>query len=113
MQKEHALQVECVDWARKKYPNIIIYAIPNGCYVGVKQAKKLIAEGMTSGVPDLHIPMSRHGYHSLYIEMKDGKKGVVRQVQQQMLVALKKAGNLCAVCRNKAQFEQIVDSYFG
>ena len=110
---EHQLQVECVKWARDKFPNIIIYAIPNGCYVGPKQAKKLIAEGMTAGVPDLHIPISRHGFHSLYIEMKYGKQGRVREEQKDMLIALKKEGNLVAVCRNREQFEKILTDYFG
>ena len=54
----------------KKIP---IYAIPNGGYRNVIEARNLKLQGVKSGVPDMCIPLARKGYHGLYIELKVGK----------------------------------------
>lgn len=46
------------------------YAIPNGTRTTIRVAKKMKAEGVKSGMPDIHYPVARNGYLSLYIEMK-------------------------------------------
>lgn len=41
-------------------------------------------EGVRSGVPDVHLPVARGGYHSLYIELKreyGGKAPTDEQVE--------------------------------
>ena len=73
---EHALQVQCVKWFRMRFPGALIYAIPNGGFRTKTTAGLMRAEGVVSGISDLHIPIARHGYHSMYIEMKNGKAGV-------------------------------------
>ena len=75
---EHKLQCLCVEWFRYWYPKGTIFAIPNGGARNVVTAAKLKAEGVLAGVPDLCVPMARCGFHGLYIELKNGKKGVVR-----------------------------------
>lgn len=110
--REHAIQVSVVTWFRLQYPSGLIFAIPNGAYCGVKQARKLKAEGMTKGYPDLCIPMARKGYHGLFIEMKNGKKGVVSGEQHDMMIRLKQEGYQCAVCRSLDDFMNIVNDYF-
>ena len=108
---EHDLQVVCVRWARLQYPKLIVFAIPNGAWCGYKQGRKLVAEGMQKGIPDLCIALPRKGYHGLFIEMKAGKRGVVRDEQTEMMIKLKEAGYCCAVCRSFEQFQSIVDNY--
>lgn len=55
----------------KKYPELVLmHHIPNGGYRSKTTAKKLKAEGVKPGVPDICLPVSRHGYHGLYIELK-------------------------------------------
>lgn len=111
-QWEHALQVGCLRWLHLQYPNVIVWATPNGAWCGIKQATKLKAEGMVKGVPDLQIPMARKGFHGLFIEMKNGKKGVVSDEQHDMMVRLRNEGYQCAVCRSLDDFMNIVNDYF-
>tara|TARA_B100000408_G_scaffold117945_1_gene96244 strand:+ start:7359 stop:7715 length:357 start_codon:yes stop_codon:yes gene_type:complete len=67
---EHAEQVTLVNWFRTTYPNVRIIAIPNGGFRDHNTAKKLKAEGVLPGVPDLFIPE-----WNLWVEMKRQKGG--------------------------------------
>jgi hypothetical protein len=69
------------------------------------------AEGLVSGVPDLHIPVSKCGYNSLYIEMKNGKQGRVSENQKTVMETLSEHNNLCVVCRTFEEFKKTVDEY--
>lgn len=54
-----------------RYPELkLMHHIPNGGKRDKKTAKNLKIEGVKSGVPDICLPVSRHGYHGLYIELK-------------------------------------------
>ena len=108
---EHHLQVACVQWFRMQYPQQLIYAIPNGGQRNAIVAAKLKAEGVTAGIPDLHIPTARNGYHSLYIEMKNGKKGRLSEHQKSTIQWLQDAGHKVAVCRNIQEFINEVNNY--
>lgn len=110
-QREHNLQTACVRWARLQFPKLTIFAIPNGAWCGYKQGRKLVAEGMLKGVPDIFVALARKGYHGLFIEMKAGKKGVVREEQSEMLLKLREEGYQCAVCRTFEQFQAIIINY--
>jgi len=48
----------------------LLYHIPNGKYRTKAGAGRLKAMGVRAGMPDLHLPVARRGYHSLYIECK-------------------------------------------
>ena len=51
---EDQLQSQCVQLARNYY-DCLIFSIPNGAYTGAKEASKLKATGLLSGVPDLEL----------------------------------------------------------
>ncbi|MDZ4910613.1 VRR-NUC domain-containing protein, partial [Clostridium perfringens] len=51
----------------------LIYHIPNGGKRNAREAASLKRQGVKSGVPDLHLPVPKNGYNSLYIEMKVNK----------------------------------------
>lgn len=54
-----------------RYPELrLMFAIPNGGTRDKKEAAKLKATGVKPGVPDLMLPVPRHGYYGLYIELK-------------------------------------------
>ena len=57
----------------------------------------MVQEGMNSGVPDICIPISRGGYHSLYIELKHGKNKPTPN-QKCWLEMLNEHGNRAIVC---------------
>lgn len=79
-QPEHDEQVALFEWARmneKKYPQLkFMFAIPNGGARHPAVARKLKAEGVKPGVPDIFLPVpapcGRTSY-GLFIEMKSGK----------------------------------------
>ena len=110
---EHRLQCECVKWFRFAHKKDgIIYAIPNGGLRKQTVALELKAEGQMNGIPDLHIPVPRKGYASLYIEMKNGKAGRLSDAQKEIIEQLRKLGNKVEVVRTFDEFKEVVDDYF-
>ena len=110
-QTEHEIQVACVNYFRLRYPKGLIYAIPNGGQRNVIVVSKLKAEGALSGVPDLHIPIAKKGFHSLYIELKNGKAGKVSDNQKAIMEKLQSEGYRCEVCRSFDEFKNVVNDY--
>jgi len=53
---EHSEQVGFINWFRVQYPRVLIFAIPNGEKRSISVAKRLKAEGVVRGIPDLYIP---------------------------------------------------------
>ena len=130
---EHAEQVmlfQLCDLARGRYPELkLLHAIPNaGGYTGgfrsnVVRAQRMKAEGVRSGVPDVHLPVPRGGYASLYIEMKREKlrptktKGVQRDrtkttaEQDAWIEGLRKVGNRVEVCYTADKAWEVIEGY--
>ena len=55
----------------QQYPKLTLaFAIPNGGQRHKATAAKLKATGVKKGVPDLLLPVARHGLHGLFIELK-------------------------------------------
>lgn len=107
---EHKIQCSCIEWFRYQYPKYLIYAIPNGGERNVIVAAKLKAEGVLSGVPDLHIPTAKKGFHGLYIEMKAGKNKVSDN-QRTIMDKLSDEGYKCSVCYSFDEFMKEVNEY--
>ena len=111
---EHDLQAAVFNWADNnihQYPELaLMYAIPNGGHRYKSVAAKLKKEGVRAGVPDVHLPVARNGYHSLYIELKVGKNKPTAK-QQGWLTALREQGHKTAVCRDLASVQALIVSY--
>lgn len=90
---EHAEQVGFVRWMKKRYPGLLIFAIPNGGVRNIRTGKKLKDEGVTRGIPDLMIPALK-----MFIEMKRTKGGVVSPDQKKIMSYLQRVGYTCYVC---------------
>lgn len=92
---EHAHQVALMCWCAlnsASHPKLkLLFAIPNGGERNPIVASRLKAEGVKSGVPDLFLPVARHGYHGFFIEMKK-PKGTIGPNQPAWEVALKEEG---------------------
>lgn len=54
-------------------------------------------QGVKAGVPDLHLPVARGGYHGLYIELKVGSNKATA-LQKDWIKELTKQGYLAVVC---------------
>lgn len=74
--REHELQVACVEWFRYQYPRLSkrLFAVPNGGYRDRRTAAKLKDEGVLSGVSDLILLKPNINFHALLIEMKVTEK---------------------------------------
>ena len=83
---------------RDKHPELaLLFHIPNGGKRDKIEAANLKRQGVKKGVPDMHLPVSKRGYHSLFIELKT-ETGKTSPEQDWWLEALRAAGNFCAVC---------------
>ena len=105
---EHIEQSLLVQWFRRSYPNVLIFAVPNGGARSKATAGKLKVEGVVPGIPDLFCPEWR-----LWVEMKRIKGGVVSHEQQGMIDYLQSVGYRAIVCKGaedaKAQILEFLD----
>lgn len=112
--KEHAIQVLVVNYLRLVLPPpFLIYAIPNGGKRDGRTGTILKAEGVLAGIPDLHVPVARQGYASLYIELK--KKGkTATKIQTEMHERLRALGNKVILCDDwELAVAEIMEYYKG
>lgn len=93
MKTESEEQIKVIQWCKrnsKQYPELdLIFHIPNGGARHIAVASKLKLEGVKAGVPDLLLPVSRRGYHGLFIEMKREKGGALSPKQKYWFTKLK------------------------
>lgn len=97
---EHQLQAALFKWANMHlatYPELRwLYAIPNGGHRYIGVARKLKAEGVKAGVPDIHLPVPRGKYCGFYGELKF-KTNKPTKAQQEWLAGLAGVGHYCCV----------------
>lgn len=102
-------------WARTQeniYPDLkLLYAIPNGGYRHKKTAGTLWAEGVKSGVSDIHLPVARGGYFGLYIELKRQKGSKTSIHQLEFMEAVTKEGYCAVVCKGFEQAQKVLLEY--
>lgn len=128
-QDEHALQTAVVSWAALqsgRWPALkLLFAIPNGAHFGHEmktlrsgkrvpvaaiRARRMKAEGLRPGVPDLCLPVARGGHHGLFLEMKT-RDGHVREEQVGWLEALREEGYMAVVCRSVEEAVRVLRGY--
>ena len=109
-------QIALFQWVNislRKYPQLkLLYHIPNGGKRDVRVAAKLKREGLKPGVHDLHLPISRLGFHSLYIEMKVGSNKLTK-LQQDFKRMAEAEGNLCETCYSWLEAKKVLEDYLG
>ena len=105
-----------MDWVKlvkAQAPDLeLLYAIPNGGHRNKIVAAKLKKEGVKAGMPDLHLPVARQGFNSLYIEMK-AQGGRVSPAQSEKIEALTQAGNAVYVCVGADAAIRTLSDYVG
>ena len=104
--QESTLQTSCVKWFRLQYPNLVIYAVPNGGSRNVREAQRLKSEGVLAGVADLVVLLPQG--KSLYIEMKvKGNKQTDNQKAfQDKAITL---GHPYTVCYSFEEFKEVIE----
>lgn len=77
-------QAAVLEWAaimRAREPALaLLYASPQGELYRQQHWRPKVS-GVSPGLPDLHLPVARHGFHSLWIEMKRAKGGRLSEAQ--------------------------------
>lgn len=122
---EHFEQVEFFNWIRldfaREHPEALLaYAIPNEqkfpkneTKTGrIKRIKKLRAQGLKKGVPDICLPVPRYPYHGLYCEMKRQKGGHVSKDQRYFIEQLGLQGYAIRVCKGFREARAFLELYF-
>jgi hypothetical protein len=91
---EHPEQAAFVQWFHLTYPAVLIHSVPNGAHLSISQALKLAAEGLVSGIPDLHVPE-----WDLWIEMKRPRGGRLSVEQEEVIRHLRAIGQTVIVAK--------------
>lgn len=107
---EHAEQALLFRWMSYVPELEFAFAIPNAAKRGKWLASRMKAEGLKSGVPDVMIPLARHGYHGLFIEMKSDK-GNVSSTQRKYLDFLTEEGYRAKVCKGFEEAKREIEWY--
>lgn len=85
---EHQEQATFIDVCERLSASVpalgLVFAIPNGGQRNVVVARKLKAEGVRPGVPDLFLPVARGIWHGLFIEMKRRDGGELKPTQRRV-----------------------------
>jgi len=119
---EDDLQKACVTWFRLQYPDVVIFAIPNGGKRNAIEAARMKATGTLAGVADLFVMKHKeepssfnperyiHIWHGLFIEMKVGKN-TQSEHQSDFAAAAMVAGYRYSICRSFDEFKAVIEKY--
>ena len=113
---EHAEQCALVEWIevnRSRIPEALdFYAVPNGGRRSIGTAKKLRAEGVKPGIPDIENPHCRRGFTGIHIELKRRSGYSIEPEQIAWMDTLNNAGRLCVVARGWEEAACWIEWYF-
>lgn len=102
LDEEHEEQKHLMEWAesqKQKYPCLRkLFAIANGGFRHITIARRMKAEGVKRGVPDLMLPFPHGGNAGLFIELKKRVGGVVSKEQGEWREYLSSVGYCVRVC---------------
>ena len=104
---EHSEQVGFINWFRAKYPDVLIFAIPNGEKRAISVAKRLKMEGVVRGMPDLFVPA-----WTLWIEMKRVSGGRLSTEQRQMIKYLEGIGHTVIIGKGAGDASKQILDFF-
>ena len=109
---ESQIQRNCKKWFDYQYPQFapLLFAVPNGGLRGKVEAAIMKAEGMTAGVSDMILLVSKKGYTSLCIEFKTAK-GRQTQHQKDWQRIAEIHGNKYVIVRSFDDFVKAITAY--
>jgi len=89
----------------------LLHAIPNGQNKKIAEAARMKREGLLSGVSDVMLPVSKHGFHGLYIEMKVTTGGKLSINQKWFIACVMEQGYRAIVCKGWLQASWVIKEY--
>ena len=112
---EYDEQVSIFEWAEIKKIQIpelrLLNSSLNGVRLSIGAAKKAKKAGMRAGFPDLFLPVSRGGFHGLFIELKRVGGPAPSTNQREWLIWLTEEGYDCYCCKGAESAIQTIISY--
>lgn len=90
----------------------LLFHVPNGGARRASEARRLQAQGVTPGVPDLFFAVPRGRKAGLWIEMKTRVGGRVSTDQNEMIAALRAAGYEAEVAHGADEAREILEEYW-
>lgn len=112
---ESLAQQRIFKWAAAQWqwmPDIaMMYHIPNeGSGGNYGRTQKLLSEGMKPGMPDIHLPVPKNGYHGLWIELKVGYNKPTQQ-QLECLAELRRLGHYAQWVKGEEAAIELISRY--
>ena len=107
---EHRMQCACVKWFRLRYPDVVLFAIPNGGARSAVTGRRMKDEGVLAGAADLFLSHPAKGLHGMYIEMKR-EDGSLQRSQKAFGDRVRSAGYAYEVCRSFDDFKEVATNY--
>jgi VRR-NUC domain len=109
---EQAAVIEWAELQMPRYPDLaLLFAVPNGARVAWNTARQLKRTGLKAGVPDLCLPVPRHGYAGLWIELKRAKGGSLSSCQAEWHARLRLHGHRVDICKGAAAAIAVLTDY--
>lgn len=107
-------QIKLFNWARVHMAYIpelrLLHHIPNEGKRNGTTGKLLKAAGLTSGVPDICLPVPKGKYSGLYIEMKYNKNKPTKE-QLEFMQLLREQGHKTEVCYSFEDAREVIRHY--
>lgn len=114
LRSEATEQENVISWCdhhERLYPELKwIHHCPNGGSRQRAEAVRLKAQGVKSGVPDLHLPIPKGAYAGLYLEMKYDK-GTIQKSQKEWIAGMAAAGHYACICYGYDNAVKVIESY--
>lgn len=107
---ESQIQKAIFDWAKFKPDLKWLFHIPNGGSRNMLEAVHLKQQGVKKGVSDMFLPIARHGFHGLFIELKAGKNKP-RKEQLEFIDYVTGQGYKAVVCYGLEETIKAIDDY--
>ena len=97
-----------------QYPELaLLHAIGNGNGKrNIVQGARMKREGVLAGVSDIFLPVSRGGFHGLYIELKI-KGGILSGNQKWWIEQVSLQGYLATTCFGWVEAKEVIEEYLG
>lgn len=109
-------QEALVEWFKLQYPDLILFAIPNGLVRNPIQGALNARQGLVKGMPDLMLAKPVAPYAGLFLELKRPSyymvtQGKVSIEQANMVKRLNDAGYLAVICYGWCDAKKIIMDY--
>lgn len=108
--KEDNLQLALCNYLKMAYRDVIFHHSPNEGKRSYFERFKLKIMGVSSGFPDLFIPIAKGGYHGLFIELKI-KPNKCTDNQKKWIKYIIEQGYKADICYDFDEAKKVIDDY--